>query len=166
MNHVLENSLIVAVLLAVILIPISLVIINSRKAKRKRIGDELVQAEKKLELNFDHIDHLDSSVIAMDQDKKIVIQMDLENFNTCLIDLKNVASCNIEEKKDRKATQLLYLVLRYSDQQIPRSIVLYRQYIDKELHLKNLRKIAAQWEIMISRTIAAPAELTQEIKLL
>ena len=161
MNHVLENSLIVAVLLAVILIPVSLVIINSNKAKKKRIGEELMQAEKKLRLSFDHIDQLDSSVIAMDQDKKIIIQMDLENYNTCLIDLKNVASCTIEEKKDKQATQLLYLVLRYSDQQVPRSVVLYKQYVDKELHLKNLRKIAAQWEVMINRTISAAAELTK-----
>ncbi len=161
MNHVLEKSLIVAVLLAFILILVSLVIINSRKAKKKRISDELRQAEKKLKLNFDHIDHLDSSVIAMDPDKKTIIQMDMENYNTCLIDLKNVVSCSIEEKKDRKATQLLYLVLRYNDQQVPRSIVLYKQYIDKELHLKNLRKIASQWEVMINRTISAPAELTQ-----
>lgn len=161
MNHVLENSLIVAVLLAVILIPVSLVVINSRKAKKKRIGEELMQAEKKLKLSFDHVDQLDSSVIAMDQNKKIIIQMDLENYSTCLIDLKNVVSCTVEEKKDRKATQILYLVLRYSDQQVPRSIVLYKQYIDKELHLKNLRKIAAQWEVMINRTISVAAELTQ-----
>ena len=160
MNHVLENTLIVGVLLAVILIPVSLVIINARKAKKKRISNELIQAEKKLKLNFDHIDHLDSSVIAMDQSKKIIVQMDLENYSTCLIDLKNVASCNIEEKKDRRATQLLYLVLRYHDQQVPRSIVLYKQYIDKELHIKNLRKTAQQWEIMINRAISVPAELT------
>jgi hypothetical protein len=160
MNHVLENSLIVAVLLAVILIPVSFVVINSRKAKKKKTGDELIQTENKLKLRFDHIDHLDSSVIAMDQDKKIIIQMDLENYSTCLIDLKNVVSCTIEEKKDRKATQLLYLVLRYSDRQVPRSIVLYRQYIDRELHLKNLRKIATQWEVMINRVISVSAELT------
>ena len=159
MNHVLENCIIVAVLLAVILIPVSLVVINSRKAKKKRTGNELMQAERKLKLNFHHIDHLDSSVIAMDQDKKVIIQMDLENYSTCQIDLKNVVSCNIEEKKDRKATLLLYLVLRYSDQQVPRSIVLYRQYIDKELHLKNLRKIADQWEVMINRIISAPLQL-------
>lgn len=160
MNHVLENSLIVAVLLAVILIPISLVVINSRRAKRKRVNDELLQAEKKLKLNFDHIDRLDSSAIAMDQGNKVIIQMDLENYSICQIDLKNVVSCTIEEKKDRKAAQLLYLVLRYSDQQVPRSIVLYRQYVDKELHLKNLRKIAAQWQVMINRAISVPVELT------
>ena len=159
MNHVLENSIIVAILLAVILIPVSLVIIHSAKAKKKRISDELLKAEKELGVNFNHIDHLDSSVIAMDQEKKVIIQMDLENYNSCLIDLKNAVSCTIEEKKDKKATLLLYLVLRYSDQQVPRSIVLYRQYIDKELHLKNLRKIATQWEVMINRAISAPVEL-------
>ena len=159
MEHIVENSLIVAVLLAVILIPVSLLIINSRKAKKKKIGDELTQAERKLKLNFHHIDHLDSSVIAMDQDKKVIIQMDLENYSTCQIDLKNVVSCNIEEKKDRKATLLLYLVLRYSDQQVPRSMVLYRQYIDKELHLNKLRKIASQWEVMINRGISAQMQV-------
>ena len=161
MNHVLENSLIVAVLLAVILIPVSLVIINSRKAKKKRTSDELIKAEKELKVTFHHVDHLDSSVIAMDQDKKVIIQMDLENYSTCLIDLNNVVSCNIEEKKNGKTTLLLYLVLRYSDQQVPRSIVLYKQYIDKELHLKKLRKVATQWEVMINRLISAPVELTQ-----
>jgi hypothetical protein len=160
MNHVLENALIVAVLLAVILIPVSIVIINSRKAKKKKISEELIRAEKELRVNFHHIDHLDSSIIAMDQDKKVIIQMDLENYSTCLIDLKNVTSCNIEEKKDGKATLLLYLVLRYSDQQVPRSIVLYKQYIDKELHLNKLRKIASQWEVMINRVISVPVELT------
>jgi len=60
MEHIIENSLIVAVLLAVILIPVSLLIINSRKAKKKKISDELMQAERKLKLNFHHIDHLDS----------------------------------------------------------------------------------------------------------
>ena len=159
MEHIVENSLIVAVLLAVILIPVSLLIINSRKVKKKKIGDELTQAERKLKLNFHHIDHLDSSVIAMDQDKKVIIQMDLENYSTCQIDLKNVVSCNIEEKKDKKATLLLYLVLRYSDQQVPRSMVLYRQYIDKELHLNKLRKIASQWEVMINRGISAQMQL-------
>ena len=159
MEHIVENSLIVAVLLAVILIPVSLLIIKSRKAKKKKISDELMQAERKLKLNFHHIDHLDSSVIAMDQDKKVIIQMDLENYSTCQIDLKNVVSCNIEEKKDRKATLLLYLVLRYSDQQVPRSMVLYRQYIDKELHLNKLRKIASQWEVMINRGISAQMQV-------
>ena len=161
MNHVVENAIIVGILLAVILIPVSIVIIYSRKAKKKKISDELLKAEKELKVNFHHIDHLDSSVIAMDQDKKVIIQMDFENYNRCLMDLKNVISCTIEEKKDKKATLLLYLVLRYSDQQVPRSIVLYRQYIDKELHLKNLRKIASQWEVMINRVISAPAELIQ-----
>jgi len=161
MNHVLENAIIVGILLAVILIPIFLVVIYSRKAKKKKIGEELLKAEKELKVNFHHIDHLDSSVIAMDQDKKVIIQMDFENYSRCLIDLKNVADCTIEEKKDKKTTLLLYLVLRYSDQQVPRSIVLYRQYIDKELHLKNLRKIASQWEVMINRTISAPVELIQ-----
>lgn len=161
MNHVLENAIIVGILLAVILIPVSLVVIYSRKAKKKKIGEELLKAEKELKVNFHHIDHLDSSVIAMDQDKKVIIQMDFENYSRCLINLKNVVSCTIEEKKDKKATLLLYLVLRYSDQQVPRSIVLYRQYIDKELHLKNLRKIASQWEVMINRTISAPVELIQ-----
>ena len=160
MNHVLENSLIVAVLLAVILIPVSLVIINSRKAKKKRISEELIKAEKELRVNFHHIDHLDSSVIAMDQVKKIIIQMDLENYSTCLIDLKNAVSCNVEEKKNGKATLLLYLVLRYNGQQVPRSVVLYKQYIDKELHLNKLRKTASHWEVMINRTISAPMELT------
>jgi hypothetical protein len=159
MNHVLENSLIVAVLLAVILLPVSIVIINSHKAKKKRTGEELIKAEKELKIIFHHIDHLDSSVIAMDKDKKIIIQMDLENYSRCLIDLKNIASCNIEEKKDGKNTLLLYLVLRYNDQQVPRSIVLYRQYMDKELHLNKLRKIASQWEIMINRFISAPVQL-------
>jgi len=158
-THVVENALIVAVLLAVILIPVFIVVINSRKAKKKRIADELMKAEKDLKLNFHHTDHLDSSVIAMDQDKKVIIQMDFENYSTCLIDLKNVVSCNIEEKKDRSNTLLLYLVLRYSDQQIPRSIVLYRQYIDKELHLKKLHKIASQWEVMINRAISVPMEV-------
>ena len=161
MNHVLENATIVAVVLAVILIPVSIVIIRSRKAKKKRTSDELLKAERELKVNFHHTDHLDSSVIAMDQDKKVIVQMDFENYSRCLIDLKNVASCTIEEKKDKKVTLLLYLVLRYSDQQVPRSIVLYRQYIDKELHLKNLRKIASQWEVMINRVISAPAELIQ-----
>ena len=161
MNHVLENAIIVGILLAVILIPVSIVIIYSRKAKKKKISDELLKAEKELKVNFHHIDHLDSSVIAMDQDKKVIIQMDFENYNRCLMDLKNVISCTIEEKKDKKATLLLYLVLRYSDQQVPRSIVLYRQYIDKELNLKNLRKIASQWEVMINRAISAPVELAQ-----
>ncbi|HEY9001606.1 MAG TPA: hypothetical protein VIM89_09650 [Mucilaginibacter sp.] len=161
MNHVLENAFIVAVLLAVILIPVSIIIINSSKAKKKRISDELIKAEKELKLNFHHIDQLDSSVIAMDQDKKVIIQMDLENYSTCLTDLKNVISCSIEEKKDGKNTLLLYLVLRYSDQQVPHSIVLYRQYIDKELHLNKLRKIASQWEVMINRAISAPLELIQ-----
>jgi hypothetical protein len=159
MEHVLENSLIVAVLLTVILIPVSLVIINSRKAKKKKISEELTKAEKGLKLSFHHTDQLDSSIIAMDQDKKVIIQMDLENYSTCRIDLKNVVSCNIEEKKDKKATLLLYLVLRYSDQQVPRSIVLYRQYIDKELHLNKLRKIASQWEVMINRSISAQMQL-------
>ncbi|MBS1523838.1 MAG: hypothetical protein JST50_22740 [Bacteroidetes bacterium] len=159
MNHVLENAIIVAVLLAVILIPVSLVIINSRRAKKKKISEELIKAEKDLKLNFHHIDHLDSSIIAMDQDKKVIIQMDLENYSTCLIDLKNIVSCDIEEKKDKKAMLLLYLVLRYSDQKVPRSIVLYRQYIDKELHLKKLYKIATQWEVMINRAISAPMQL-------
>jgi len=161
MNHVLENAIIVGILLAVILIPVFIVVIYSRKAKKKKISDELLKAEQELKINFHHIDHLDSSVIAMDQDKKVIIQMDFENYNRCLIDLKNVVSCTIEEKKEKKATLLLYLVLRYSDQQVPRSIVLYRQYIDKELHLKSLRKIASQWEVMINRTISAPVELIQ-----
>ena len=160
MNHVLENSLIVAVLLAVILIPVSLVIINSRKAKKKKISEELIKAEKELMVNFHHIDHLDSSVIAMDQNKKVIIQMDLETYSTCLIDLKNVVSCDVEEKKNGKATLLLYLVLRYNNQQVPRSVVLYKQYIDKELHLNKLRKTANQWEVMINRAISAPVELT------
>lgn len=160
MNHVLENSLIVAVLLAVILIPVSLVIINSRKAKKKRINEELIKAEKELMVNFHHIDHLDSSVIAIDQDKKVIIQMDLENYSTCLVDLKNVISCNVEEKKNGKETLLLYLVLRYNNQQVPRSVVLYKQYIDKELHLNKLRKTANHWEVMINRAISVPMELT------
>lgn len=160
MNHVLENSLIVAVLLAVILIPVFLVIINSRKAKKKRISEELIKAEKELMVNFHHIDHLDSSIIAIDQNKKVIIQMDLENYSTCLIDLKNVFSCNVEEKKNGKETLLLYLVLRYNNQQVPRSVVLYKQYIDKELHLNKLRKTANHWEVMINRAISAPMELT------
>ena len=48
MNHVLENAIIVGILLAVILIPVSIVIIYSRKAHKKKISDELLKAENEL----------------------------------------------------------------------------------------------------------------------
>ncbi|MBV8390147.1 MAG: hypothetical protein JO080_10140 [Mucilaginibacter sp.] len=156
MNHVFENAIIVAVLLAVILIPVTIVVINSSKSKKKRINSELMQAEKDLKANFNHIDHIYSSVIAMDEEKKIIIQMNLEDYGRQLIDLKNVTSCSVEEKKQGNATLLLQLALRLNNQRTPHYIVLYKQYIDKESHLKKLFKTATQWEIMINRAIAVP----------
>jgi hypothetical protein len=157
MNHVLENCLIVAVLLIIILIPVYLAVRNSRNHKKKKISSELIKAEKDFQANFHRIDQLDSTVIAMDQDKKVIIQMDLKDYKSQLIDLKNVESCTIEEKKQRNTIQLLQLVLRNSSQQALHHIILYKQYVDNEWHLKKLIKTAAQWEVMINKAISLNA---------
>lgn len=156
-NHILENSLIAAVLLTIVLTPLIWAIIHSRNVKRKRISSELLKAEKDYQAQFHHIDHLDSSVIALDHDKKVIIQIDIKDYTSQLIDLKNIASCTLEEKKQKNTIQLLQLVLRNNAQQALHHIILYKQYIDNEGHLKRFVKTAAQWEILINRAISSPA---------
>lgn len=156
-NHILENSLIVAALLTIILTPVIWAVIHSRRLKRQRISSEIIKAEKDYQAQFHHIDHLDSSVIALDENKKVILQMDVKDYTNQLIDLKNVASCAVEEKKQKNNIQLLQLVLRNSGQQALHHIVLYKQYIDNEGHLKKRVKTAAQWEVLINRAIAVPA---------
>ena len=157
MNHVLENGLIVAVLLIIVFTPIYLAVRNSRNLKKKKISDGLIQAEKDFGANFQQIDHLDSSVIAMDKDKKLIVQLDINDYTSHMIDLKNIASCTIEEKKKGRATQLLQLVLRNSSNQALHHIILYKQYIDNEWHLEKSGKTAAHWEVMINRAISMQA---------
>ena len=157
MNRIIENCLIVAVLLIIILIPVYLAVRNSRNQKKNKISNELIKAEKDFKACFHHIDQLDSFVIAMDQRKKVIIQMDLKDYKSQLIDLKNVESCIVEEKKQRDTIQLLQLVLRNSSQQALHHIILYKQYVDNEWHLKKLIKTAAQWEVMINRAISLTA---------
>jgi hypothetical protein len=157
MNHVLENCLVVAVLLIIVLTPVYLAVRNSRNHKKKRISSELIKAEKDFRACFHQIDQLDSFVIAIDQRKKVIVQMDLKDYKSQLIDLKNVESCILEEKKQKDTVQLLQLVLRNSSQQVLHHIILYKQYVDNEWHLKKLVKTAAQWEVMINRAISLSA---------
>lgn len=157
MNHVLENCLIVAVLLIIVLTPVCLAVRNSRNLKKKKISNEIVKAEKDFKANFHHIDHLDSFVIAMDHDKKVIVQLDLNDYTSQLIDLKSITSCAVEEKKQKDTTQLLQLVLRNSSQQALHHIIFYKQYADNEWHLKRSAKTAVQWEMMINRTISLTA---------
>jgi hypothetical protein len=154
MNRIIENCLIVAVLLIIILIPVCLAIRNSRINKKKEIGNELIKAERQFKACFHHIDQLDSFVIAMDQKKKVIFQMDLKDYKSELIDLKDVSNCIVEEKKQRNTIQLLQLVLRNSSQQALHHIILYKQYVDNEGRLKNLIKTASQWEVMINRAVS------------
>ncbi|HEY4194014.1 MAG TPA: hypothetical protein VGM63_00645 [Mucilaginibacter sp.] len=157
MNRIVENCLIVAVLLIIILIPVCLAIRKSRINKKKEIGNELIKAERQFKTCFHHIDQLDSFVIAMDQKKKVIFQMDLKDYKSELIDLKDVSNCIVEEKKQRNTIQLLQLVLRNSSQQALHHIILYKQYVDNEGRLKNLLKTASQWEVMINRAVSLTA---------
>lgn len=157
MNHVLENSLILAALLIIILIPILWTVKRSRKLKKEKINNELAMAEDSLQASFQHIDHLDSFVLAMDRDKKLIVQMDLMEYKNQLIDLTDVGSCTLEEKKQGNVTQLLQLVLRNKSRQILHHIIFYKQYIDNDWHLKRSTKTAAQWNFLINNIIRLSA---------
>ncbi|MES2275103.1 MAG: hypothetical protein V4592_03710 [Bacteroidota bacterium] len=156
MNHVLENCLIVAVLIAIILIPVRLSILRSRKRKKQKIDNELKAAEKDKDLCFQHIDQLDAFVIALDPVKKKLIQMGQADYQIDLIDLREIVSCVLEEKKQGDTLQLLQLGLRDKNQKASH-IVFYKQYQHNEWHLKKTIRMAAKWKLLIQDTIRQAA---------
>jgi hypothetical protein len=156
MNHILENCLIAGTLLAIILIPVSLAMIRSRKRRKQKISSELKAAEQERELSFQHIDQLDAFVIALDPVRKKLIQMDHTDYRIGQIDLEEIDSCVLEEKKQGDTLQLLQLGLRDKHQKISH-IVFYKQYHDNDWHLKRTIQLAAKWKLLIQEVIQPAA---------
>jgi len=156
MTHILENCLIAGVLIAIVLLPVILAMIRSRKRRKQKISAELIAAEQERDLSFQHIDHLDAFVIALDPLKKKLIQMDHADYQIGQIDLDEIDSCVLEEKKRGNTLQLLQLGLRDKDQKILH-IVFYKQYHDNDWHLKRTIRLAAKWKLLIQDVIRPAA---------
>jgi uncharacterized membrane-anchored protein YhcB (DUF1043 family) len=156
MNNLLENCLIVAVLLLVILIPIGLTISRSRKRKMQKNNLELQNAEKNLKASFEHQDQLDSFIIAMDPNKKMLIKMALNDYQLEQFDLSTISSCVLEEKKQGETLQLLQLILLDRNKK-DYPIIFYKQHKDSEWNLKRSISTARQWKVLIDDTISHAA---------
>jgi hypothetical protein len=152
MNHILENGLTVAILLTIILIPVSLAIVRSNKRKKEKISNELRAAEKDRQLSFQHVDKLDAFIIALDPVRKKLIQMDHKDYQIDEIDLDEIDSCILEEKKQGNTLHLLQLGLRDKHRKTA-PIVFYKQYHSNEWHLKRTIRLAAKWKLLIQDVI-------------
>ncbi|MEO6851562.1 MAG: hypothetical protein ABI166_13055 [Mucilaginibacter sp.] len=156
MTHLFENCLIAGVLIAIILLPVSLAMIRLRKRRKQKISAELMAAENERELSFQHIDHLDAFVIALDPLKKKLIQMDHAEYQIGQIDLEEIDTCVLEEKKQGNTLQLLQLGLRGKDQKVLH-IVFYKQYHDNDWNLKRTVRLTAKWKLLIQDAIRPAA---------
>jgi glycine cleavage system pyridoxal-binding protein P len=156
MNNFLENCLIIAVLLLIILIPVGLTVNSSRKRKNKKINFELQSAERNLQVFFEYTDQLDSFVIAMDRGKKMLIKMDLQDYQLERFDMNEISSCVLEEKRHGDTMQLLQLILCDKSQK-RHPIIFYKQHHDNDWHLKRSISTAAQWKLLINDAIRQAA---------
>jgi len=156
MNQVLENLFIVVCILAVILIPVCLIVIRSRKRKKQRISNELKAAEQEMELSFHHIDQVDDFILALDPVRKKLIRISHADLEIGLFDLEGVDSCVLMEIKRGDTLQLLQLGLRDKNQKLSH-IVFYKQYQGSEWKLKRTIRLAEKWKDLIQEVIRTAA---------
>lgn len=156
MNQVLENLLIVGCILAVILVPVCLTVIRSRKRKKQRISNELKAAEQERKLSFHHVDQMDDFILALDPVRKKLIRMSHGDYEIGQFDLEGVDSCVLMEIKRGDTLQLLQLGLRDKDQKTSH-IVFYKQYHGNDWHLKRTIRLAEKWKDLIQGVIRPAA---------
>ena len=156
MNQVLENLIIVGCILAVILVPVCLTVIRSRKRKKQRISNELKAAEQERKLSFHHVDQVDDFILALDPVRKKLIRMSHGDFEIGQFDLEGVDSCVLMEIKRGDTLQLLQLGLRDKDQKLSH-IVFYKQYQGSDWHLKRTIRLAEKWKDLIQEVIRPAA---------
>lgn len=155
MDNILSNTIIIIILTLIVIIPVIIISrINSKKSYQK-ISEHFERLVRENSLNIAGPDFFSLKMIGVDEDKRVLVFVDHQGLNEIqqVIDLKRTGSCSIVKSTNNGAVSEIRLIFGSKSDS---SILLYKQYRDKESDLKLLSEKAELWKQKLAGLTSEP----------
>ncbi|HTN21204.1 MAG TPA: hypothetical protein VL125_12045 [Pelobium sp.] len=151
MTNILENSLVMAVLVALILIPVFIIKRNNKKKKQVLIQSKIEKITSENNLTLTHTDSAMNFLIACSADHKLLF-LSLIDFTYEIIELEKVINVKDDIDYNGKEVKSVQLVLTFNSG-VNKNISFYKQYNDSEGELSAVKKLAAKWALLLKPAV-------------
>lgn len=153
MNHIITNSLIMAALIIVVIIPIYILSRSHSKKRLQRLTQRFNALADEHQLLIYEKESFTSIMIGYDLTKRTVLFVKLvqENEESKVVQLENIAQCNVVDDNTNGGTTEIKLVLKDLKETIELSF--YKQFIDNEMKMKLLKSKAEFWNQHINKLL-------------
>jgi hypothetical protein len=151
MTNILENSLVMAVLVALILIPVFIIKRKNKKKKQVLIQSKIEKITLENKLTLTHTDSAMNFLIACSADKKLLF-LSLIDFTYEIIDLEKVVDIKEHISYNGKEVKNVQLVLTFNNG-VNKEISFYKQYSDSEGELSAVKNLAAKWVALLTPAV-------------
>lgn len=146
MNHILENTLVVTLLLLFLILPFYIASRRLKQQRRKKLQEIFHEQFEKYQLTLDRSAPAGERLLGWNAGARLLICVESVTTDPVLVDLKAASHCRIS--KIMLGDSVRTVALAFTDKQgkIVNELILYRQFIDNEMKLKQLLVQAAYWE--------------------
>lgn len=142
MTDILENSLVMAVLTACILIPVFIVKKINRKKKEELLLNTIGKISLDNNLKLVRTDTVGNLLIALSENQQLLL-LNIVDFKHEIINLEKVN--NVQESIAYNGKEVKSILLRLSfNTGANREIILYKQYDSSERELSGAKKLAKE----------------------
>jgi hypothetical protein len=150
MNHTAENALIVGALLVTFVLPIYLVVLQSRKKRNAKLTERLNTVINEQNLSLTRSEQIGRKMIGWDHQNKVLLFADSNQQEVELNDLKKASKCYVLKNMNGSAVRSIFLQIVDPHNKLVCSIPCYEQFVDNEMKLKRVDQQAKDWEQLLN----------------
>lgn len=145
MDNIITNLIITLVLTLVVVVPVLIVSKNHSKKRKQKLRDLFDKLAQENNLNIADPDIFAMKIIGLDPSKHTLLFIDYQAQDpiTLVVDIEKAGKCNVNQTTYNGMTSEVKLVF---ENRASNTILLYKQYKDKESHLKLITEKAEMWK--------------------
>nr|WP_294900280.1 hypothetical protein [uncultured Pedobacter sp.] len=151
MTTILENSLVLVVLTAFILIPVFIIKRRNKKKKLALLQSELEKITFDNNFKLVHTDTAGNLFIGYSDNGKLLL-LNLIDFTYEIVDLEKVVTVKDEINYTGKEVKSVKLLLIFNSG-VTKEISFYKQFDDNELELPGIKKLVIKWKLLLTSSL-------------
>ena len=155
MNHVMENTLIVAVLLFILIVPFIIASARLKRKRKEKLGALLQDVTEKYRLTLSRSEPVGDKIVGWDAATKILICIANVVDEPQYIALKEAVKCRVLRTVNGTSVRSIALLFEGRNGQAVGELSLYRQFTDNEMKLKDIERQARHWEQLLNADMAS-----------
>lgn len=153
MNPILENTLIAAVLLIILILPFTIASRRLKRQRKEKMNAILIDFVQKHHLTLTRSANIGNQIIGWDAQAKSLLCVSNVTDPPQYIDLKNATNCRIDQTMNKASVRSIALLFEDRRGRILAELFVYRQFNDSEMMLKNTEQQAAWWATLLNAVL-------------